>query len=141
MINIDVTILIQFLNFLILMVVLNYLLFRPLRAILQQRKETIDGSYQTAKDLEGAIEEKMTRYQDQLQEAKLKGSQERAAMRQAAGAEEARILGAAHAAAATHVQGIRDQVSVEAKAASEQLKGETETIASEIATKVLGRAL
>ena len=83
MINIDVTILIQFLNFLILMAVLNYLLFRPLRAIMQQRKETIEGSNQTAKDLEGAIEEKMTRYQDQLQEAKLKGSQERAAMRPA----------------------------------------------------------
>jgi len=140
-INIDVTILIQFVNFLILMAVLNYLLFRPLRAVLQKRKETIEGSYQTAKDLEGAIEEKMTRYHEQLQEAKLKGGQERAAMRQAAGEEEARILGDARSAAATHVQSIRDRVSVEAKAASDQLKGETEAIANEIATKVLGRAL
>jgi len=70
-INIDVTILIQFVNFLVLMAVLNFLLFRPLRAIMQQRKETVEGSYQNAKELEVEIEAKMTRYQEQLQDAKL----------------------------------------------------------------------
>jgi F-type H+-transporting ATPase subunit b len=140
-ITIDATIVIQFLNFLVLMAVLNYLLFRPLRNILQQRKETIAGSYQAAKDLEGVIDEKMTRYQEQLQEAKLKGNQERAVVRQAAAEEEGKILSAAQAAAATHVQTIREQVSKEAKAASQQLQKETEAIAGEIAAKVLGRAL
>lgn len=141
MINIDVTILIQFVNFLILMAVLNLLLYRPLRAIMQKRKEKIEGSYQAAKDLEGSIEEKMARYQEQLQDAKLKGNQERGTMRQAAAEEEARLLSAAHETASAHVQKIREQVSQEAKAASAQLKSETEAIAGEIATKVLGRAL
>lgn len=141
MIKIDVTILIQFVNFLILLAALNYLLYRPLRAMLQQRKEKIDGALQNAKELEGQIEEKMKRYQDQLQDAKLKGSQERAAMRQAAGEEEARILSEAHASAGQHIQSVREQVNAEARAASEQLKQQTEALAGDIAAKVLGRAL
>jgi len=62
-------------------------------------------------------------------------------MRQAAGEEEAKILDEAHAAAASHVQNIRDRVNVEAKAAGEQLKSQTGTLANEIAAKVLGRKL
>jgi len=64
-----------------------------------------------------------------------------AVVRQAAVEEESRILGAAQTAAATHVQGIREQVSKDAKVASQQLQKETEAIAGEIAAKVLGRAL
>lgn len=141
MITIDATIVIQFLNFVVLMAVLNYLLYRPLRNILNQRKESIEGSYQTATELETAIEEKMTHYQKQLQDAKLKGNQERAVVRQAAAEEESKILSAAQTAAATHVQEIREQVSKDAKLASQQLQKETEAIAGEIAAKVLGRAL
>lgn len=141
MIKIDVTILIQFVNFMVLLAVLNYLLYRPLRAMLLQRKENIENSLQKAKDLEGQIEEKMSRYQDQLQEAKLKGSQERAAMRQAASEAEAGILAEAHASAGQQIQQVRERVTAEAMAASEQLKQQTASLAGEIATKVLGRAL
>ena len=62
-------------------------------------------------------------------------------MREAAAQEEAKLIGAAHAEATSHIQGIREKVSAEAKAASEQLKKETQTIAEEIASKVLGREL
>jgi len=138
-IKIDATILIQFVNFFILMAALNFLLYRPLRNILRQRKESVEGSLQAAQALEGQIEEKMTRYQQQLQEAKAKGNQERSAMRQAAAEEEAKILGAAHEAATEMVKSVKGQVAAEAGAASKALKAETEAIAGQIATKVLGR--
>ena len=92
MIKIDWTLWLQFANFFVLMLVLNALLYRPLRDMLNRRRETIDGSYQKAKDLEGTINEKMASYEEKLQEARQKGSQEKAVLRKAAQEEEAEIL-------------------------------------------------
>lgn len=141
MINIDITLVIQFVNFIILMVILNMILYRPLRRVLQQRKETIEGNHQAAVDLEGQIEEKMALYEQQLHEAKLKGNQERATLRQAAAEEEAKVLGAAHQEASASLQQIKVKVAGEATAAREALKAETTALASQIASKVLGREL
>lgn len=141
MISIDWTIILQFVNFLVLMAVLNALLYRPLRKVLAQRKEKIDGSHQRAKDLEAQIEEKMTRYQEQLQAAKVKGAQERAEMRSAATAEEAKLIGTARDEAARRLLELKGKVAEEAAVAEKTLRAETEGIAGSIAAKVLGRAL
>lgn len=141
MINIDITLVIQFVNFIILMVILNQILYRPLRRALQKRKETIEGNQQAAVDLEAQIEEKMARYEQQLQDAKLKGNQERTAMRQAAAEEESKVLGSAHQEASASLQQIKVKVAGEATAAREALRAETSTLADLIASKVLGRAL
>jgi len=140
-IKLDIALLIQFVNFIILLILLNSILFRPIRRIMQQRKETIDGGHSRAKELEGAIEEKMARYQAQLQEAKLKGNQERAEMRQAAASEEMSVLGAAQDEASAHLQQIKNRVAAEAASAQKTLRNETEALAAQVAAKVLGRAI
>jgi len=140
-ISVDITLIIQFVNFIILMIILNMVLYRPLRRVLQQRQQTISGKQQAATDLEGQIEEKMNRYQQQLQEAKLKGNQERTALRQAALEEEAKTLGAAQQEASAQLQTIKERVAGEASAARDALKNETEALAGEIASKILGRKL
>ncbi|PNU20400.1 hypothetical protein C2E25_07505 [Geothermobacter hydrogeniphilus] len=141
MISLDITLIIQFVNFVILMTILNMVLYRPLRRMLEQRKETIEGNRRAADDLEASIEEKMTRYQQQLQEARLKGNQERTALRQAALEEERKTLGEAHEQASAKLQAIKEQVAGEAAVAREALKKETEALAGEIASKILGRKL
>jgi F-type H+-transporting ATPase subunit b len=140
-IKVDWTIWLQFVNFFVLMAVLNFLLYRPLRDILNRRRETIDGSYAKAKELEAQINEKMERYQEQLQTAKLKGNEERAELRKAASGEEAEILGKAHSRAAEQLQEIKKKVAGEADAAAKMLKKETVALATQIASKVLGRTL
>lgn len=141
MIKLDVALIIQFVNFCVLMAILNVLVYRPLRNVLRKRQETMDACSAAAEGLESQIEEKMQRYQEQLQAAKQKGSEERTAMRQAAAQEEGRILGAAQEAASAHVQSIKQKVADEASAARQVLQGQTEEIAGQIAAKVLGRAL
>lgn len=141
MIEVNWTILLQFFNFVLLMWLLNTLLFRPLRAILAQRKETVDGGHARARELKEQIEEKMARYQEQLQQAKLQGNAEKAALRSAAAREEAEILTAAHATATSHLQSIKGRVRAEADAARGALQAETEALAAQVATKVLGRSL
>jgi F-type H+-transporting ATPase subunit b len=140
-IEINWTIWLQFANFFVLMLVLNVLLYRPIRAVMERRRDTVEGAHRRAKDLENQINEKMDRYQGQLQEAKLKGAQEKAVLRRDAAAEEARILSDARGQAGDHVQTIKNKVAAEAAEASSYLKGEAETLASHLASKVLGRGL
>lgn len=141
MISIDWTILLQFANFIVLMIVLNLLLFRPLRNAIQSRRETIDGSHGKARDLEAQIEEKMARYEEKLQAAKQQGNQEKSALRQAGAAEEAGIISKAREEATARLQGVKDQVAETATSARQQLKSDTESLAGDIASKILGRAL
>ena len=137
----DWTIILQFVNFIVLMAVLNAILYRPMRNMLKHRKETIDGSHERASELESQIEEKMARYEEKLQEAKLQGNQEKNQLRQAAATEEAGILGEARDEATKRLQAVKEQVAGEADAAGKKLKSDAETLASDIATKILGRAL
>ena len=141
MISIDWTILVQFANFIVLMIVLNRLLYRPLRNMMASRRETIDGSHSKARDLEAQIEEKMARYEEKLQAAKQQGNQEKAALRQAGAAEEAGIISKAREEATVRLQGVKEQVAEAATLARQQLKSDTEGLADEIASKILGRAL
>ena len=139
MINLNWTIWLQFANFMVLLVVLNFLLYRPLRALIAERRQKIEGGHRQAKDLEAQVNEKMAHYQEHLQKAKHQGAQEKALVRDAALKEEAGILSAAHDKAAVHVKTIKNQVAVEATKARQALRAETQELASEIAGKVLGR--
>ena len=141
MISLDWTLGLQFLNFIILLIVLNKMLYRPLQKVLAERREAIDGSHARAKDLEAGIEEKMQRYQQQLSEAKKVANEERSKLKKAAGEEESALLAEAHGKASTRLQAIKSKVAEEAAEASKTLKSEAKTLAGQIATKVLGRDL
>ena len=139
MIKLDWTLLLQFANFMILLVALNVLLFKPLRAVMAARKGTIDGDLGKARALDAQIQAQVAEYETKLQEARQRGSQERTALRQAAQAEESRLLGAANEKASHRLQMLKEQVAGEAEAARQGLRGETEALARQIAGKVLGR--
>lgn len=141
MIKLDWTLLLQFANFMLLLAVLNGLLFKPLRAALAARKATIDGDLTKARSLDEQIQTQVAAYEAKLLEARQRGSQERAALRQAAQVEEGRLLGSANEKASQRLQSLKDQVAGEAETARQSLRGETEALAREIAGKVLGRNL
>lgn len=141
MIEINWTIALQFVNFLVLMGLLHVLLFRPVRALLAERKATIDGGHGRARELKEQIEAKMARYQEQLQLAKQQGNEEKAALRSAAAKEEAEILGAAHEVATDRLKSIRERVAGEADKARSALQAEANGLAAQVATRVLGRGL
>jgi len=140
-IKIDWTILLQAANFMVLMLVLNIILYRPLRDILNKRRDSVEGGHGRARELEAQIADKMNRYQEQLQQAKLKGNEEKAALRASAARDEAEMLAAAHKVASEQLQTIKSKVQAEATSARKSLQVETETLAAHVATKVLGRSL
>lgn len=141
MIEINWTIGVQFINFVILLLALNFILFRPVRAILAERKALIDGGHARARELKEQIEEKMARYQEQLQQAKLQGAEEKNRLRTDAAKQEAAIIGSARDAATARIQAIKERVASEAAAAEVELKKQSTLLAGQVAAKVLGRGI
>jgi len=140
-INLDWTLLLQFVNFMILMAALNALLFKPLRAALKARRETIEGSRAKVQDIDEQVQAQIARYEAQLQEARQQGGEERSVLRKTAQEEEARILGGANKKSAEKLQTIKEQIQGEAEVARQALRRETEALAKDIAGRVLGRAI
>lgn len=141
MIKLDWTLFLQFANFMVLMAVLNTLLFRPLRNVLSERRTALDGSRARIADLEEQARVQQARYEEQLQAARLQAGQQRAELRRTAQQEEASILGEANRQAGERLNTLKAQVATDATTARQALRTETESLAREIAGKVLGRGV
>lgn len=139
MLTFDYSLLIQFATYVVLLYLLNLLLYRPLRDLMERRRETIQGSHKRADQLEGQINEKMARYQEQLERAKQEAAAERAALKAEATKSETEQLSAARQDATAKLQTIRAQVAAEAEAARAKLEGEIRDHALNIAARILGR--
>jgi F-type H+-transporting ATPase subunit b len=140
-IEINWTMWVQLVNFFLLLGVLHVLLYRPLLRVLDRRKEALEGSRNRVTELDAQISEKMTAYQVRLHEAKLRGSQEKTVLRQQAAREEAQLLAGAHQQASERLQAMKTAVATDAEAARQGLRRETEALAGQIASKILGRGV
>jgi len=140
-ISLNWTLLLQFINFIVLLYLMNRILFQPLRAVMEKRREKIEGSYAHARELQAEIDDKMNRYQQQLAEAKKLANDERAQFRMLAGEEESKMIATAQSNASVRMDQIREQVGQESARANQTLKKESASLAQQIATKILGRSL
>ena len=138
MIDIDVTFFFQLVNFLITLVVLNFLLVKPIRGIIQKRKEHMDAVLVESENFATQAEDKLKNYEAALSEARTAGTEERMKMKDEGVAEEQAIVGAATAEAQEVLQNARKDVADQVKAAMDSLKGQVDTFADKAVGKVLG---
>ncbi len=141
MISLNWTLILQFINFIVLLYLMNKILFQPLRKVMEERHETIAGSHAHARDLQADIDEKMSRYQQQLAQAKKMANDERAQLRRLASEEESKMIASAQSNANVRMDQIREQVAKESGRANQTLKEQSAILAQQIATKILGRPL
>ena len=141
MINLDITFIIQIVNFLLLMLVLNVLLYKPVRKILADRAAEIAGGHEKAAEVDKDVQDKMAQYETRLREAKIKASEERGVLKKAALAEESVLLENARKDATDSVNALKGKVAKEAAEAREYLKEQTRSLSLEICEKVLGTRL
>lgn len=141
MINLDITFIFQLVNFLILMLALNIVLYKPIRKILADRASEIAGGHEKAAEVDKDVQDKMVQYEDRLREAKAKASEERGILKKDALAEEATLLDKARKEATDSVNALKGKVAKEAAEAREYLKEQTRSLSLEICEKVLGRRL
>jgi len=141
LLDINITLLIQFANFIFLMIVLNLLLYRPLRAVLKKRRDEMDESRTRAAVLEKDAQAKLSLYEAKLEEARKKGTEVKNRLRQEGLDEEQQLVKEAEGVAHQKRESIREKIRAEAGAAKKQLQAEVDSLAREITDKVLGRAV
>ena len=135
------TILIQAANFLILIFILNIILYRPIRNILIQRKEKIEGLEQNVDNATSDLVDKEATYASGIREARKKGMQEKDALVNAATDEEKEIIAKINAEALAELNAVKEKVAKETDAARDALLKEVDTFATDIGAKILGRAV
>jgi F-type H+-transporting ATPase subunit b len=140
-ITLDLAFVIQLINFLILLLVLNILLYRPLRRVMAERDNDIKGARSKAADVDREVQERIAEYEARLRAVKSGVSQERAGLKQEALAQESVILEKARKEAAESVAAIKAKVAQEAAEATRILQEQAQDLSRDICEKVLGRSL
>jgi F-type H+-transporting ATPase subunit b len=140
-INLEFTFIVQVVNFLILLLVLNVFLYKPIRKVLADRKGDLDGARARALAVDKDVQEKLALYEARLREVKAGAADERTVLKKQAQEEEHQILDKARKEATESLGTIKNKVAREASEAREFLKQQAAVLSSEICAKVLGRSL
>lgn len=141
MINLDVTFIVQLVNFLLLLLLLNVFLYKPIRKVLAERKGEVDESRARAHDVDRDVQEKLALYEARMREVKAGASDQRGQLKKEAHDEEHRIIETARKEAAETLGTIKNKVAGEAAAARGVLKQQAQALSSDICEKILGRSL
>lgn len=141
MINLDVTFIFQIVNFLVLMLVLNQFLYKPIRKVLADRQTEIGGAKKRAADVDADVQEKVALYEARLREVKQRAHDDRSSMIKEAQAEETATLEKARKEASDTLGAIKSKVAQEAADAKNLLREQARSLSMEICEKVLGRSL
>ncbi len=141
MLEIDVSLLVQMANFFALLIILNIILYRPLRKVMEQRRGKISG---LEREIEGLIKnanQKLEDFKAKLREANVRGNKERETLKSVGLAEEKQITSEVRSESEAHKSQVLSQIEQAASKAREELKGQVSVFASEITAKILGRGV
>ena len=129
----------QVVIFVFLITVLKPLLFDPILKVFGLREERTEGARAAARELEEQAGELLTRYEAELTRVSQAAAAERDRLRVETTKLEAQILAEARAAAAKIVDDGRKRIETEVNAIRFDLGTQSERLAGDIATRVLGR--
>jgi len=140
-VDINLTLFVQMANFLLLIVILNYLLYKPILAILDKRKRRLDESEGEIKRLNETVEQKAAEYEEKLRLAKQDAlGKKNEILKEAADSAKA-IIDERRSKIPAMLAEFQGKVGQEVDAARRILKDQSQRISAEIAEKVLGRSL
>jgi F-type H+-transporting ATPase subunit b len=137
----DGSFIIQIINFVFLIFVLNILLYRPIRQILVQRKEKINGLELSIQSAEAEAVEKDQAVALGIREARARGLKAKDVLLGEASEEEKRILADINQRAQARLGQMRAKIADDVENAKASLQQQTDEFANEISVKILGRAV
>ena len=141
MITLDITLFIQIINILILIVVMNAVLYKPVRTVLAKRREKIAelaDAIETFKKNAALRKEEISR---KLNDARSRAKEEIDKAKGAAQASTAETLAQVRQEATANKNEQINQIEKQFTDAQQQLAGQVDSFASEMAAKILGRSI
>ena len=137
MIEINITFVIQLINFVVILILVNYVLIRPVRDIIQKRKTIRYELLRKAHEFADQATAETSIYEDSLRTAREEGAKMRQALREEGLATQAERIATANEQAATLFQQERERAAREAEQAGQALSGQIKTLADGVVAKLL----
>ena len=141
MISVSPYLLVQMANFILLILILNAILYKPIRNMLIERKKKVQGAEEGIEAARQSADEAQQAFKDKMGDAKMKGHQQKEALKEAGQGEERRLLDEINQKAQAELEAVRGQIAKDAEEARNKLKAEIEAFSAAIAEKILGRAV
>jgi len=141
LINLDKSLLIQAVNFAVLLFILWKLLYKPLVAKMDERTQAIKKSLEEAQAARAEAERQRQQHAAQIQASLAEAQQIRATAMKEAGEEQRRLLEAARAEAARLVESAKAEMDQDIRRARQQLRQEVGDLAVQIAERLIKKSL
>jgi F-type H+-transporting ATPase subunit b len=141
MLNVDYSILAVIIGFLILMIILNGMLYKPIRQMFEKRESRVSSIQSDVEKYERNAEQLLKDFEMKLAKARSAGQGEMERLKQEAREEEHQISEASSKEADARKQGLMAELASEIDAARKDLKAKVEAFAVDISQKLLGRAI
>lgn len=141
MIDINSALLYQLANFLVLLIVLHVVLFKPIRQIMQERELGISSAFGDAKTAQARMQHLLEGYNASLAEAKQKAATTYNAIYQQGLDGQRDMIAAERAKAGEMLDKARAEIFSASATAKADLQKEAERLSQEITSKLLGRAV
>ncbi|MCD6306418.1 MAG: hypothetical protein J7M32_09035 [Deltaproteobacteria bacterium] len=141
MLNINGTLILQIANFLVLLLILNLILFKPIRKILSQREEEFQSRRKVIDDYQSRAQQIQKDIEEGKVLARKEGYTAKEMLKNQALEEEKGILQEAGSAVEQKLTAAKKDIEAKTAAAREALEGQIASFSKELAQKVLGRSI
>ena len=139
MISINATLVVQLINFLVLIWILNKILFRPILKIMTEREKSIQDAKKNMENLRVEADEKARIIEERLHKARKAASVTADEVRKEASAQAKDIIGRAQAQAQTYVADVQAEAEKQADQVRQSMSEYKDAIVEMIFLKVMGR--
>jgi F-type H+-transporting ATPase subunit b len=140
MINVDSSIVPAIIIFLVLIVALNQLLFKPLMKVQAERENRTTGLMSQAQENLNHHLKLFGEYQASIKNARMEGYRRQEQLRAEASQKRTELLAQSRTAAERIIQDSRDSISSQAETAKQQLTLDAQEMARKITSTILGRS-
>lgn len=136
-IALDNTFYIQLVNFIITLVVLNFILIKPVREQISARKALTDGYLDDIDNFTTQANEKLSAYEAELDTARVNAGEIRDELREQGHGEEQNIIKFAQTEASAFLKTSREDTAQKVKATTDDLMKKTPDFAKQVVSRIL----
>ena len=141
MVDIDISLLYQIINFLVLLVALHFILFKPILGIMQERQQTVSGAFTESKSAQEKVQALLEQYNTSLAESKQRATAAYSALYQQGLDAQRDMIAAERTKASELLDKARGEIEAASTAARAEIRKEAEMLSQDISSKLLGRAV
>ncbi len=141
MVSIDYSVFLQVANFIVLLIILNFFLFKPIIKALNERRQKIDAADQDCRKLETDLAERIAVYESRLNQARIEASNVRHRLVNEAKEAAARVMDEVNRDVLETGSEFERNMRAEVDRCRELLRSQSEWLSVEITETVLGRSI